>query len=68
MKSFDEEIQLAEGKIKPQSGKTKVWGGKTVFPPSSSFSPLEYAKFTARKTLHEVDNGIYSLVYSSEYV
>ena len=45
---FDEEKQLAEGK-------TKVGGGKTVFPPSSSFSPLEYAKFTARKTRHEVD-------------
>ena len=45
---FDEEKQLAEGK-------TKVGGGKTVFPPSSSFSPLEYAKFMARKTRHEVD-------------
>ena len=68
MKSFDEEKQLKEGKTKSQSGKTKIGDGKTVFPPSSSFSPLEYAKFTARKTRHEVDKDYkqYDLPYSEK--
>ena len=39
---FDEEKQLAEGK-------TKVGGGKTVFPSSSSFSPIGICEIYGEK-------------------